>query len=105
MPTSIKLYICEKYCVCASVSGLFCLQESGDRVGMLVPLSSGTIMDNNRVTAGFRGMENSLPFICLFIFSFFHKNTAVEQDKVDLKNFIRAVSKRVISLLIKNRAP
>lgn len=58
-------------------------------------------MDNNRVTAILGGMENSLLFICLFIFNHFCKNTAVEQGKVDLKNFISAVSKTVISLLIK----
>lgn len=95
----------EDYCICASVSGLFCLQESGDREGMLVPLSSWNIMDNNRGTASFGGVENCLLFICLVIFNSFHKNTAVEQGKVNLKNFIRAVSKTVIILLLKNIAP
>lgn len=99
MPTSIKSCFCkvrdsvkeEKYCISASDSGLCCLQESSDRVGMLVPLSSRNMINNNRVIASSGGMENSFLFICLFIFSSFHKNSAVEQDKVDLKNYQRSL--------------
>ena len=93
------LYLCKTLKI-ASASGLFCLQESSDRVGMVAPLSSWSMRDDSGVAASFGGMENSLLFMCLFLFNSFHKNAAVKQGKADLNNIIRAVSKTLSSLRI-----